>query len=79
LRALNLTTTILQSKTYDEAMPIEIKELIIRAIVSDESEKTSDKPVTPSASADGESSKDERVISRCVEQVMEILTAKGER
>lgn len=60
-------------------MPIEIKELIIRATVSDESEKTNDKPATPSASSKTDSSKDEMIISRCVEQVMEILAAKNER
>jgi len=60
-------------------MPIEIKELIIRATISDESEKTNDKPATPSASSKTDASKDELIISRCVEQVMEILTAKDER
>lgn len=59
-------------------MPIEIKELIIRATVSDESEKTNDKPTATSASKT-DSSKDEMIISRCVEQVMEILAVKNER
>jgi len=60
-------------------MPIEIKELIIRATVSDESEKSKDKPAAPSASSKTDSSNDEMIVSRCVEQVMEILAAKNER
>lgn len=60
-------------------MPIEIKELIIRATVIDESEKTNDNPPAPAASSKTDSAKDELIISRCVEQVMEILAAKNER
>jgi hypothetical protein len=60
-------------------MPIEKKELIIRATVSDESEKTNEKLATPSGSSKSDTSKDEQVITRCVEQVMEILNAKSER
>jgi len=60
-------------------MPIEIKELTIRATISDESEKTKDKTAATSASSKTDSSNDEVIVSRCVEQVMEILAAKNER
>jgi hypothetical protein len=60
-------------------MPIEIRELIICATISDESEKSNDKSTTTSTPSQAESSKDEVIISRCVEQVMEILAAKNER
>ncbi|HTF20030.1 MAG TPA: DUF5908 family protein [Chryseolinea sp.] len=58
-------------------MPIEIKELIIRATVVDESEKS--KESTSSASASGNPSNDESIIKRCVEQIMEIIATKNER
>jgi hypothetical protein len=60
-------------------MPIEIKELIIRASIRDESEKSADKSATPSGSSGAEASQEEQLVSRCVEQVMEILKVKNER
>lgn len=60
-------------------MPIEIKELIIRASVREESEKANDKPLSSSSSSQGDPARDEQIISRCVEQIMEILKVKNER
>jgi Family of unknown function (DUF5908) len=60
-------------------MPIEIKELIIRASVRDESEKTNGKSVPTGGSPPGDTARDEQIINRCVEQVMEILKIKNER
>ncbi len=51
-------------------MPIEIRELIIRASVNDEP--------AGEASAEG-SSPGEDIIAECVEQVMEIIAQKEER
>ncbi len=61
-------------------MPIEIKELIIRASIRDESEKTNGKSLTsPSGSSQLDAARDEQIINRCVEQIMEILKIKNER
>lgn len=60
-------------------MPIEIKELIIRATISDESAKANSKGVTSPVSSQGDASREEEIVSRCVEQVMEILKIKDER
>lgn len=61
-------------------MPIEIKELIIRASIRDESEKTTGKSLTPSpGSSQQDAARDEQIINRCVEQIMEILKIKNER
>ena len=56
-------------------MPIEIRELVIKATVKDEAEK---KPsaVTP---AKPDAANEEQLVQRCVEQVMEILGLKDER
>jgi len=55
-------------------MPIEIKELIIKAIVSDEA---TGKNGSSSSSQDVNSQ--EALIAQCVEQVLEILKEKQER
>jgi hypothetical protein len=60
-------------------MPIEIKELIIRASIRDESEKTNDKAVSSSVTTASDNARDEQIVKRCVEQVMEILKIKNER
>jgi len=62
-------------------MPIEIKELIIRASIRDESEKTKGKSLTSTTagSSQQDATKDEQIINRCVEQIMEILKIKNER
>lgn len=61
-------------------MPIEIKELIIRASVQEQGEGAS-RGVESSrqASSDKNKTKEERLVSRCVEQVMEILRIQNER
>jgi len=59
-------------------MPIQIKELIIRATVSDGSEA---KDTTTSASGPGGSKKEqeqERMVRRCVDEVLEVLRLKNE-
>jgi hypothetical protein len=60
-------------------MPIEIKELIIRASIRDESEKSTAKSATPPTSSGADASSEEQLVNRCVEQVMEILKVKNER
>jgi hypothetical protein len=61
-------------------MPIEIKELIIRASIRDESEKKNGKSLTSSpGSSQLDAARDEQIINRCVEQIMEILKIKNER
>ncbi|MFI3220333.1 MAG: DUF5908 family protein [Methylococcales bacterium] len=54
-------------------MPVEIRELVIRAVVSD-----SHKPDEPRQ--DGKMSDDkEAIIEECVKQVLKILKRQGER
>ena len=53
-------------------MPIEVKELIIKATVKQESEQETAQPA-PSAGSN------EAVIAECVDQVLEILKEKMER
>jgi hypothetical protein len=60
-------------------MPIEIRELVIRASIRDESEKSKADSMAPSASSGTEASREEQLVNRCVEQVMEILKIKNER
>lgn len=60
-------------------MPIEIKELIIKASVRDESEKSTGKPTAPTVSAGDDAAREEQLVTRCVEQVMAILKLKNER
>lgn len=57
-------------------MPIEIKELIIKASVRDNADDVRTE-VKALGQADG--TKDEQLIARCVEQVMEILRMRNER
>ncbi|CAN5330808.1 hypothetical protein BH23BAC1_BH23BAC1_17720 [soil metagenome] len=56
-------------------MPIEIKELIIRATVRDSPESTGE----TNSSSDDNASQEEQIVSRCVEQVMDILRIQNER
>lgn len=58
-------------------MPIEIKELIIRATVGNGSE--SKEGSTASDSKKPETSTEERIVARCMEQVMEYLRMQHER
>lgn len=60
-------------------MPIEIKELIIKASVRDESERSTGKATAPPPSAVNNAAREEQLVTRCVEQVMAILKLKNER
>ena len=55
-------------------MPVEIKELIIRAVVTDEQENGQTVPATPMSADD----KDD-IIEACVKQVLQILRKSKER
>lgn len=56
-------------------MPIEIKELHIKAVVNDESQQN-----TPARGNDSSSNmRMDAIIEKCVEQVLEILKEKKER
>lgn len=57
-------------------MPIEIRELIIRATVSDA--EPNKQPQNTSGSGPN-ASREEKIIERCVEQVMDILRIQKER
>lgn len=61
-------------------MPIEIRELHIRVTVQSDAGKTTSAQQGPSATdaATGGADK-EALIAECVEQVLEVLKAKGER
>jgi hypothetical protein len=63
-------------------MPIEIRELIIRATVEEESPEGAGKPSTTAASgssAGAGTTERARLIAECVDQVMEILREQKER
>ena len=56
-------------------MPVEIRELIIRAITTADTDRTEDKPAQ-----DRDPDLDrEAIIEACVRQVLRILKKKGER
>ena len=54
-------------------MPIEIRELHIKAVVSTEQERAAASPTEQQAT------KREALVAECVEQVLEILREKAER
>lgn len=54
-------------------MPIEIKELVIKAVVDNTS------PGQAGAAEQGAPQKNDEIISACVEQVLEVLKIKRER
>jgi hypothetical protein len=56
-------------------MPVEIRELIIRAVVNDANEKREAKPDLEHKSAADQ----EAIIEECVRQVLKILKKSGER
>ena len=55
-------------------MPIEIKELHIKAVLSNEGGQG-----TPSPSSSGGAPKQEAIVAACVAQVLDILKQKAER
>jgi hypothetical protein len=55
-------------------MPVEIRELVIRAITQLEAKKETDQPEAPAAPVDTEA-----IVRECVRQVMSILKKKEER
>jgi plasmid stability protein len=55
-------------------MPVEIKELVIRAVAVDDSVEDSERSVLRSASVDQEA-----LIEECVRQVLKILKRSKER
>ena len=55
-------------------MPLEIRELHIKAVVSTEQKRT---PASPPPAQEGEGR--EALVAECVEQVLEILREKAER
>jgi hypothetical protein len=58
-------------------MPIEIKELIIRASVRETSGRTEENGGNEATRIS--SSQEERIVTRCVDQIMEILRIQNER
>ena len=56
-------------------MPIEIRELIIKATVTDEKGEGQ----SGEGSSGGSNSSADSIVAECVDQVMEILKEKGER
>lgn len=60
-------------------MPIEIKELVISASVQDKTEDSNNVIPTLRSSDKTDSSKEEQIVNRCVEQVMEIIRIQNER
>lgn len=57
-------------------MPIEIRELVIKATVKDEA---ADKKTSAVTAAKADAANEEQLVQRCVEQVMAILRLKDER
>ena len=62
-------------------MPIEIKELVIKATVSNQSKSSDAGSGTGKNSASGASGNDwkDDIVSACVEQVLQIIKDKAER
>jgi len=58
-------------------MPIEIRELVIRATISQNN--TASAQTNPSTQSANASSGNEQVINTCVEKVLEILRSKNQR
>ena len=57
-------------------MPLEIRELVIKAVLADQSEGTSG---GKGLSANNDAASDQNIIKKCVDQVIEILSKKDER
>lgn len=61
-------------------MPVEIKELVIRAVIGKGTDGTRDEEAGGSATAPpGEPGVTEEIVQACVRQVMHILTRNKER
>ncbi len=58
-------------------MPIEIRELVIKAAIADEMQSTAAQPEQSSSS--GSEALNEALIRACVESVLEIIKQKTER
>jgi hypothetical protein len=56
-------------------MPIEIRELVIKATVAQEGEE----PAGSTSSSDSSANQKEEIINECVEAVLQILKEKHER
>ena len=59
-------------------MPVEIKELVIRAVVKDTSSTIADDQSAASGVSDGGADND-AIIQECVRQVMQLLARNKER
>ena len=59
-------------------MPVEIRELVIKATITQDNAAGAPKasPTTPSGNA---ASSNEQIINTCVEKIMEILKTKNQR
>ncbi len=57
-------------------MPIEIRELMIKATLGEETKNTGNQS---SQSGGGEPANQDAIVKACVEQVMEIIKQKAER
>lgn len=60
-------------------MPIEIKELIIRASVQNDVQEAGRNAPSRHGSSGKNGTSEEQIVNRCVEQVMEILRIQNER
>ena len=56
-------------------MPVEIRELVIRATVNEEGSKNA----SAKAAAPGEDPSTEQLVKRCVDKILEILKEKNGR
>ncbi|MDJ0728836.1 MAG: DUF5908 family protein [Crocosphaera sp.] len=57
-------------------MPLEIRELLIKTSISNESDE---QKASPSAVQDGSSNATDAIVAACLEQVLAILKEKQER
>jgi hypothetical protein len=58
-------------------MPIEIRELVIKATIVQEG--TAGGPTAPSSSSNNNVSANEEIITACVEKVLEIINDRNDR
>jgi hypothetical protein len=60
-------------------MPVEIRELVIRAVTTMEREDTTDEADTEASSQSASSGDRESIVQECVRQVLRILRKEKER